>query len=148
MPSSGADATWGELAPVAALVGRNEAAADNAGMQRRIVGYHQDAERHWVAELDCGHNQHVRHQPPWTHRPWVISPGGRAAISAHSSSAASATVAPRPTPAHDASPARFRDLRRAVVTLQRGRRLHAPPDRNEQSHALQQIASTARRRIG
>ena len=78
MPSSGADATWGESAPAAAFVGRKEAAADNAGMQRRIVGYPQDAERHWVAELDYGHNQHVRHQPLWTHRPWVVSPGGRA----------------------------------------------------------------------
>jgi uncharacterized protein DUF3565 len=34
-------------------------------MQRRIVGYHQDDERHWVAELECGHAQHVRHDPPW-----------------------------------------------------------------------------------
>jgi hypothetical protein len=47
-------------------------------MQRAIVGYHRDAERHWVAELECGHDQHVRHQPPWTHRPWVVSQGGRA----------------------------------------------------------------------
>ncbi|HEY7945877.1 MAG TPA: DUF3565 domain-containing protein [Casimicrobiaceae bacterium] len=47
-------------------------------MQRRIVGYHQDPERHWVAELDCGHTQHVRHQPPWTGRLWVVSEEGRA----------------------------------------------------------------------
>lgn len=25
----------------------------------------------WVAELACGHNQHVRHQPPFQNRPWV-----------------------------------------------------------------------------
>ena len=25
----------------------------------------------WVAELECGHTQHVRHDPPWTNRPWV-----------------------------------------------------------------------------
>lgn len=46
-------------------------------MQRRIIGYHLDEEGHWVAELDCGHNQHVRHNPPWVSRPWVITPEGR-----------------------------------------------------------------------
>ncbi len=48
-------------------------------MDRRIVGFHQDEERHWVAELDCGHDQHVRHDPPWQSRPWVVTPEGRAA---------------------------------------------------------------------
>jgi hypothetical protein len=48
------------------------------GPPRRIVGYHQDEERHWVAELDCGHNQHVRHEPPLASRPWVITGEGRA----------------------------------------------------------------------
>jgi hypothetical protein len=48
-------------------------------MDRCIVGFHLDAERHWVAELECGHNQHVRHNPPWTNRPWVTSPSGRTA---------------------------------------------------------------------
>jgi hypothetical protein len=48
-------------------------------MQRRIVGFHLDEEQHWVAELECGHNQHVRHNPPWTNRPWVITTEGRAA---------------------------------------------------------------------
>ena len=46
-------------------------------MERRIVGFHQDEERHWVAELECGHNQHVRHNPPWTLRPWVTTLEGR-----------------------------------------------------------------------
>ena len=46
-------------------------------MKRRIVGFHQDDENHWVAELECGHNRHVRHDPPWTSRPWVITPQGR-----------------------------------------------------------------------
>jgi hypothetical protein len=44
---------------------------------RRIVGFHQDEEGHWVAELECGHRQHVRHQPPWINRPWVVTPEGR-----------------------------------------------------------------------
>ena len=47
-------------------------------MERRIVGFHQDEERHWVAELDCGHTQHVRHDPPWQVRPWVTTAEGRA----------------------------------------------------------------------
>lgn len=46
-------------------------------MKRSIIGFHQDEERHWVAELECGHTQHVRHNPPWTLRPWVISEIGR-----------------------------------------------------------------------
>jgi hypothetical protein len=47
-------------------------------MEQRIVGFHEDEARHWVAELECGHNQHVRHDPPWTIRPWVVTPEGRA----------------------------------------------------------------------
>jgi hypothetical protein len=46
-------------------------------MQQRITGYHLDEENHWVAELECGHNQHVRHRPPWQNRPWVMSAEGR-----------------------------------------------------------------------
>jgi len=49
-------------------------------MQRKIIGYRRDAEDHWVAELDCGHNQHVRHNPPWVSRPWVTTPQGRDAM--------------------------------------------------------------------
>lgn len=49
-------------------------------MQRRIIGFHQDDESHWVADLDCGHAQHVRHDPPWTLRPWVITAEGREAM--------------------------------------------------------------------
>jgi hypothetical protein len=44
-----------------------------------IVGYHLDEHGHWVAELACGHFQHVRHDPPWQNRPWTQTPGGRAA---------------------------------------------------------------------
>jgi hypothetical protein len=49
-------------------------------VDRKIVGYHQDAEHDWVAELECGHHQHVRHNPPWTNRPWVVTPEGRASV--------------------------------------------------------------------
>ncbi|HET9635243.1 MAG TPA: DUF3565 domain-containing protein [Gemmatimonadaceae bacterium] len=44
---------------------------------RKIVGFHQDDESHWVADLECGHTQHVRHDPPWQMRPWVITQSGR-----------------------------------------------------------------------
>jgi len=27
----------------------------------------------WVAFLNCGHRQHVRHRPPFEERPWVIT---------------------------------------------------------------------------
>lgn len=46
-------------------------------MQRNIVGYHQDSEGDWVADLECGHAQHVRHAPPWQQRPWVVTQEGR-----------------------------------------------------------------------
>lgn len=48
-------------------------------MERRIVGFHQDADGVWVARLECGHNQHVRHDPPWQNRPWIVRVEGRAA---------------------------------------------------------------------
>jgi tellurite methyltransferase len=48
-------------------------------MLRSMVGFHQDSEAHWVAELSCGHGQHVRHRPPFELRPWVLSPEGRSA---------------------------------------------------------------------
>ncbi len=47
-------------------------------MDRRIVGFHQDEMGDWVADLECGHTQHVRHNPPWVNRPWVETPEGRA----------------------------------------------------------------------
>jgi hypothetical protein len=46
-------------------------------LERRIVGFHQDELLDWVADLECGHRQHVRHDPPWMERPWVIDPEGR-----------------------------------------------------------------------
>ena len=46
-------------------------------MKRKIVDFHQDEEGHWVADLECGHGQHVRHNPPWLTRPWVITAEGR-----------------------------------------------------------------------
>jgi tellurite resistance-related uncharacterized protein len=46
-------------------------------MRRAITGFHLDAEGEWVAELSCGHNQHVRHRPPFQVRTWVTTAEGR-----------------------------------------------------------------------
>ena len=46
-------------------------------MNQPIVGYHQDEFGDWVADLACGHGQHVRHQPPFFSRPWVLTESGR-----------------------------------------------------------------------
>ncbi len=47
-------------------------------MVRTIAGYHQDDKGDWVAEISCGHNQHVRHLPPFQLRSWVREEKGRA----------------------------------------------------------------------
>jgi len=44
-----------------------------------IAGFHQDEADDWVADLACGHRQHMRHRPPWTVRAWVMDPAARAA---------------------------------------------------------------------
>jgi len=48
-------------------------------MNRKIEAFHQDEESHWVARLECGHDQHVRHDPPMTERAWVLTEAGRRA---------------------------------------------------------------------
>lgn len=52
-------------------------------MKQPIVGFHLDGEQHWVAKLKCGHNQHVRHNPPWTVRVWVTTEDGRQSMLGH-----------------------------------------------------------------
>lgn len=46
-------------------------------MKQKVTGFHKDEENHWVADLECGHGQHVRHDPPWMERPWTQTPEGR-----------------------------------------------------------------------
>lgn len=48
------------------------------GVIRSVTGFHLDPDGDWVAEVCCGHAQHVRHQPPFQQRPWVLDPIGRA----------------------------------------------------------------------
>ena len=52
-------------------------------MKQPIIGFHLDEHGDWVAELACLHGQHVRHQPPFINRPWVISEAGRARMLGH-----------------------------------------------------------------
>lgn len=47
-------------------------------MKQPIQSYCLDEENHWVARLSCGHNQHVRHNPPWSNRQWVTEEKSRA----------------------------------------------------------------------
>jgi len=46
-------------------------------MQRKIVNFRQDERREWIAVLECGHTQHVCHDPPFQDRAWVLTPEGR-----------------------------------------------------------------------
>jgi hypothetical protein len=46
-------------------------------VQRNITSFHQDEHGHWVAELSCGHGLHMRHDPPWLVREWVLTEEGR-----------------------------------------------------------------------
>jgi hypothetical protein len=58
----------------------HESASERPSMRpnRKIVGFHRDDAGDWVADLECGHTQHVRHDPPWQSRPWVMTAEGRA----------------------------------------------------------------------
>ena len=42
-----------------------------------VVTYLGKQEGHWVADLECGHSQHVRHRPPVEVREWVLTEEGR-----------------------------------------------------------------------
>ena len=46
-------------------------------MKQHITGFEKDDEDHWRAILECGHRQHVRHNPPLTTRDWVLTKEGR-----------------------------------------------------------------------
>ncbi|MEO6421022.1 MAG: DUF3565 domain-containing protein [Polyangiaceae bacterium] len=42
-----------------------------------ILRFRQDDDGAFIAELACGHAQHVRHRPPLESRPWVTTEAGR-----------------------------------------------------------------------
>lgn len=52
-------------------------------MKRPITGYGIDEQGDWFATLDCGHRQHVRHEPPFINRPWVTTEEGRNSFLGH-----------------------------------------------------------------
>lgn len=52
-------------------------------MKQKIVGFRQDELGDWMAELACGHTQHVRHNPPFSQRPWVLTAEGRQTFIGH-----------------------------------------------------------------
>jgi len=52
-------------------------------VERVVVGFHQDKHDDWVADLDCGHGRHMRHQPPWMVREWVLTKEGRLGFVGH-----------------------------------------------------------------
>jgi Protein of unknown function (DUF3565) len=66
-----------ELILLCQITGRKRPARQEAPVKRKIVGFHQDERLDWVADLECGHGQHVRHDPPWMVRPWVVTAEGR-----------------------------------------------------------------------
>ena len=47
-------------------------------MRRAVIGFEKDEVGHWAARLECGHSIHVRHDPPWTVREWVLREEERA----------------------------------------------------------------------
>jgi len=49
-------------------------------MKQSIIDYHKDEKNDWVAELQCGHFQHVRDNPPFICRPWVTTEKGRSSM--------------------------------------------------------------------
>lgn len=46
---------------------------------RAIVGFVGEGEGVWLAELACGHTQHIRDRPPLAGQPWVRTAAGRKA---------------------------------------------------------------------
>ena len=47
-------------------------------MKQRIISFATDEHGDWRAALECGHFQHVRHDPPLITRPWVLTEADRA----------------------------------------------------------------------
>jgi len=42
-----------------------------------VTGFYQDEVGDWIATLSCGHQRHVRHKPPLSNYPWVMTKEGR-----------------------------------------------------------------------
>jgi len=46
-------------------------------MKRAIVGFHKDRFQEWVAELECGHELQMKHNPPYMECRWIGTGKGR-----------------------------------------------------------------------
>lgn len=46
-------------------------------MKRSITGFHLDRFQEWTADLECGHEVRMRHNPPYQECSWVGSAKGR-----------------------------------------------------------------------
>lgn len=49
-------------------------------MLAKVARFQLDDQGVWVAELACGHRQHMRHNPPWQERHWTTTEAGRASM--------------------------------------------------------------------
>jgi len=52
-------------------------------MKQRIIGFERDELGDWRVKLECGHYQHLRHNPPLVTREWVLTEDGRASHLGH-----------------------------------------------------------------
>jgi hypothetical protein len=52
-------------------------------VSRRIIAFRQDEHGEWIAELECGHARHMRHNPQWMVRPWITTEEGRSQFVGH-----------------------------------------------------------------
>src|SRR5260370_41643803 len=43
----------------------------------KIDAFHKDESLDWVADLECGHQHHLRHNPPGPTRHWATTSEGR-----------------------------------------------------------------------
>ncbi|MGH9078862.1 MAG: DUF3565 domain-containing protein [Acidimicrobiales bacterium] len=71
-------------------------------MEQTIIGFHRDDVGDWVADLSCGHRQHVRHRPPFQMRAWVESDDGRRA---HTGTAIACPLCDEPSDVQGGDPA-------------------------------------------
>jgi hypothetical protein len=69
-----------ERASLTKASSESEPSPDKRDPTPRLLDFRQDDQDHWVALLSCGHTQHLRHQPPWQNRPWVIDQQQRHAL--------------------------------------------------------------------
>lgn len=55
------------------------------GFHLRVVPFEEpwlalDDHVDWIVALECGHGQHVRHEPPLVTRPWVLTAQDRVSM--------------------------------------------------------------------